>query len=310
MSERPSGVGAQSEEDSQSRLELLLFRLDGSQRFGINVFKVQEVFRCPPLTQIPGSHPVVKGIANMRGNTIPVMDLSQAIGGESLGNIEDRFVILTEYNRKIQGFLVESVDRIEHLTWKEIKPPPKGTGENCYMTAVTQVEGELVQVIDVEKVLNEIIDSNDAVSAAAIDHEIEGNSQIVLVVDDSSVARAQIKRVLDQLGLTSILCNNGQQALKQLKAWSSEGKLKDGYLSLVISDVEMPQMDGYTLTREIRRDPDLAGLSLVLHTSLSGSYNAGLALKAGADEFLAKFEPDELAKLVQQHLKVVGDAAA
>lgn len=122
VEEREHGSG-KAEKNS---LELLLFRLAGVQRFGINVFKVQEVFHCPPLTQLPGAHPVVRGIASMRGNTIPVIDLSMAIGGPSLEDIAERFVILTEYNRKIQGFLVGSVDRIVHLSWKEILPPPRG----------------------------------------------------------------------------------------------------------------------------------------------------------------------------------------
>ncbi|MCB1726817.1 MAG: purine-binding chemotaxis protein CheW, partial [Gammaproteobacteria bacterium] len=111
------GVDMRTKLAGHNRLELLLFRLGGRQRFGINVFKVQEVIQCPPLTVVPQSHPVVLGIANMRGKTIAIMDLAMAIGAPALGDPRDRFVIVTEYNRKVQGFLVDSVDRIVNMNW-------------------------------------------------------------------------------------------------------------------------------------------------------------------------------------------------
>lgn len=170
------------------------------------------------------------------------------------------------------------------------------------MTAVTRVENELIQIIDVEKVLDEIIGRHDKVADNMTSPNISTEPRHVLVVDDSSVARSQVKRVLDQIGISTILCNNGRQALDQLQAWSREGRPVNEFLSLVISDVEMPQMDGYTLTEEIKKDRALAVLPVVLHTSLSGEYNATLAQQAGADEFLAKFEPNELAAMVQRRI--------
>lgn len=302
------GVDQRTKLAGHNRLELLLFRLAGRQRFGINVFKVQEVIQCPPLTQVPGSSPVVRGIANMRGKTITVMDLSMAIGGPSLGDTAGRFVIITEYNRRIQGFLVGSVDRIVNMNWGEIMPPPKGAAGGSYMTAVTQVDNELVEIIDVEKVLQEIVGDRDDVSEGVIDESITQLQHRVLVADDSSVARNQVKRVLDKLGVETILCNDGQQALDQLKAWTKEGIDVNDHLSLIISDVEMPQMDGYTLTTEIRKDPKLQDLHVILHTSLSGVFNETMVKKVGADRFLAKYEPDELAKLVQEYLRIYDEA--
>lgn len=297
------GVDQRTKLAGRNRLELLLFRLAGRQRFGINVFKVQEVIQCPPLTQLPGSHPVVRGIANMRGKTITVMDLSQAIGGPPLGNVEGRFVIITEYNRRVQGFLVGSVDRIVNMNWGDILPPPKGAAKGSYMTAVTRVDDELVEIIDVEKVLSEIVTVAEDVSEGIIEEEEIDETQHVLVADDSSVARNQVKRVLDRLGVMTTVCNDGKQALDQLKAWTNEGKSVSKFLSLVISDVEMPVMDGYTLTTEIRKDPALANLHVILHTSLSGVFNQSMIEKVGANAFLAKFEPDELARVVQTRLK-------
>lgn len=297
------GVDQRTKLAGHNRMELLLFRLAGRQRFGINVFKVQEVIQCPALTQLPGSHPVVRGIANMRGKTITVMDLSQSIGGPPLDNIEGRFVIITEYNRRTQGFLVGSVDRIVNMNWGEILPPPKGAAKGSYMTAVTRVDDELVEIIDVEKVLSEIAGSAEGVSEGVIEEDAIDETQHVLIADDSSVARNQVKRVLDRLGVMTTVCNDGKQALDQLQAWTKEGKHVPGFLALIISDVEMPVMDGYTLTTEIRKDPSLANLHIILHTSLSGVFNQSMIEKVGANAFLAKYEPDELARVVQARLK-------
>jgi two-component system chemotaxis response regulator CheV len=246
---------------------------------------------------------VVRGIANMRGKTIPVMDLSQAIGGPPLADTSGRFIIITEYNRRTQGFLVGPVDRIINMNWENILPPPKGAADGSYMTAVTQVDNELIEIIDVEKVLKEVVGGSESISEGVIDDEVRTEIQHVLVADDSSVARNQVKRVLDQLGVDTTLCNDGRQALDQLKAWLEEGKDLNDWLALIISDVEMPRMDGYTLTSEIRKHPALANLHVILHTSLSGVFNQTMVKKVGANHFLAKYEPDELARVVQDRLK-------
>ncbi|MCB1799914.1 MAG: purine-binding chemotaxis protein CheW, partial [Gammaproteobacteria bacterium] len=175
------GVDMRTKLAGHNRLELLLFRLGGRQRFGINVFKVQEVIQCPPLTVVPQSHPVVLGIANMRGKTIAIMDLAMAIGAPALGDPRDRFVIITEYNRKVQGFLVDSVDRIVNMNWEEILPPPKGAAQGTYMTAVTQVDNELVEIIDVEKVLKEVIGGQENVSEGIIQERQHDLPQHVLM---------------------------------------------------------------------------------------------------------------------------------
>ncbi|MCP3870500.1 MAG: chemotaxis protein CheV [Gammaproteobacteria bacterium] len=297
------GVDQRTQATGHNRLELLLFRLSSSQRFGINVFKVKEIIHCPDLIQVPGSHPAVRGITNIRGRTISVIDLSMAIGGVSLMSGSDNFTIITEFNRKIQGFLVGSVDRITQKYWNEVLSPPKGPTEDSYMTAVTDVDGELVQIIDVEKVLMEILGSTDDVSESVVDEQnVVMHTRQVMVVDDSSVARAQVKRVLDQLGVECILCRNGEQALEQLRTWLKEGVVLKDRLAMVISDVEMPTMDGYTFTAEIRRDPALAEIHVVLHTSMSGTFNQSMVERVNADQFLAKYEPNELAKLVLERL--------
>lgn len=297
------GVDQRTQLAGHNRLELLLFKLGGKQRYGINVFKVQEVIQCPPLTKVPQAHPVVRGIANMRGKTITIMDLSMAIGGPPLQDYENKFTVITEYNRKVQGFLVDSVDRIINMNWKDILPPPKGATEGSYMTAVTQVDDELVEIIDVEKVLKEVIGGQDDVSEGIIEIDEHAHPHHVLVVDDSSVARNQVTRVLKQMGVEFTACKDGQEGWEQLQQWVEEGKDLQEFLSLVISDVEMPRMDGYSLTKSIREHPVMANLNVILHTSLSGVFNKSMVEKVGANDFLPKWEPDTLAMMVQDYLQ-------
>ncbi|NOX76234.1 MAG: chemotaxis protein CheV [Gammaproteobacteria bacterium] len=292
------GVDKRTQLVGENRLELLLFRLAGSQLFGINVFKVQEVIRCPRLTSVPNSKLVVKGIANMRGRTIPVIDLGLAVGGPPMEQQEGSYVIIADYNRTIQGFMVNGVERIVNMNWEEILPPPKGSGTNSYMTAVTRVDDKLVEIIDVEKILSEVVGTVDTISEEIIEGGSAVSEASILVADDSSVARRQIKRTLDQLGISSTLVNDGKEALDVLKDWAAEDPDIARHLTMVISDVEMPNMDGYTLTTEIRRDPLLKDLYVILHTSLSGIFNQTMVEKVGADKFIPKFNADELAQAV------------
>ncbi len=281
-----------------NRLELLTFRL-GKQRFAINVFKIQEVLQCPKLTQIPHSNSVVRGVATLRGKTVPVIDLSMAIGKPAVKDLSQCFLIVTEYNRSTQGFLVACVERIVNLNWGDVSPPPKGSGRNSYLTAVTQLDNDLVEIVDVEKVLAEVSEASTEVSQDILKGlPEEFKDQHVLVADDSSVARQQVKQTLDQLGIESTLANNGSEALRVLKKWADTDDPNLKHLAIVISDIEMPDMDGYTLTTEIRKDSRLAGLFIMLHTSLSGTFNNAMVEKVGADLFVPKFKPDELAAAV------------
>ncbi len=297
------GVDQRTQLAGHNRLELLLFRLAGAQLYGINVFKVQEVIQKPKLTQIPQSHPVIRGVAHIRGKTIPVLDLSMAIGAGSLNEREDGCVIISEYNQAIQGFLVGSVDRIVNLTWSDIKPPPEGVGKDHYLTAVSELDDELIEVVDVEKVMKEVMSYSETISEGIIDNELDRDNQHILIVDDSSVARNQIKRVVEMLGIDCTLAKDGQEGLEVLQNWVREGKNLSEFLTMIISDIEMPVMDGYTMTTEIRNDPALSGLHIVLHTSLSGVFNQSMVEKVGANSFLPKFRPDELATLVQDRVK-------
>lgn len=289
----------------QNRLELLLFRLDGKQLYGINVFKVKEVLQCPKLTIMPKSSRVVRGVANIRGGTIPILDLAMATGLPGQTQLDNAFVIITEYNTKVQGFLVHSVERIVNMNWEEIHPPPKGTGRDHYLTAVTRVDNQLVEIIDVEKILAEVAPMSESISVGVIDAETQHKavSLRVLTVDDSSVARKQVSRCLETVGVEVTALNDGRQALDYLKQMVAEGKKPEEEFLMMISDIEMPEMDGYTLTAEIRNDPRMQKLHIILHTSLSGVFNQAMVKKVGADDFLAKFRPDDLAARVIDRIK-------
>ena len=288
----------------QNRLELLLFRLNGRQRFGINVFKVREVLQCPPLTAMPKLNSLVRGIAHIRGQTMSVIDLSMATGGRRIENLETAFIVIAEYNRSVQGFLVGAVERIINTNWDAIMPPPQGTGRASYLTAVTEVDKELVEILDVEKILNEISPLKAEVSEdviAGLDTTAQ-EDKIIFIADDSSVARSQVKKALTALGLKMELAKNGLEALNRLKEIAAETGDVTDKVGVLVSDIEMPEMDGYTLTAEIKNTPELQKLKVVLHTSLSGVFNQAMVQKVGADDFIAKFHPDELATAVGKWL--------
>ncbi|EPW4407450.1 chemotaxis protein CheV [Vibrio parahaemolyticus] len=290
----------------QNRLELLTFRLMGRQRYGINVFKVKEVLQCPKLTSMPNLHPLVKGIAHIRGHTVSVIDLSLAIGGRPTTDIDKCFVVIAEFNRTIQAFLVSSVERIINMHWEAILPPPDGAGKAHYLTAVTNIDNELVEILDVEKILAEIAPVDETMDSS-IGEEIAQAEQEkpivrrILIADDSTVARKQVERAITSIGFEVVSVKDGKEAYNKLLEMAQEGSIYD-QISLVISDIEMPEMDGYTLTAEIRRNADLKDLYVILHSSLSGVFNQAMVERVGANTFIAKFNPDELGNAVKSAL--------
>ncbi|MGF1714653.1 chemotaxis protein [Photobacterium chitinilyticum] len=284
----------------QNRLELLTFRLNRRQRYGINVFKVKEVLQCPKLTTMPNLHPLVKGIAHIRGQTISVIDMSLATGGRPIEDLDNCFVIISEFNRSIQGFLVSSVERIINMNWESILPPPKGAGKDNYLTAVTEIDNELVEILDVEKILDDISPVNTDITGTVLEELIDELPALrrVLVADDSSVARKQVQRAIEAIGCECVLVKDGKEAIDKLREMAKEASIYE-QLALVISDIEMPEMDGYTLTAEIRNDANLKDLHVILHTSLSGVFNQAMVERVGANAFIPKFNPDELGAAVK-----------
>ncbi|NOI66357.1 chemotaxis protein CheV [Vibrio sp. 99-8-1] len=295
----------------ENRLELLMFKLNNRQLFAINVFKVKEVLKMPILTKMPGAHGHVVGVASLRGESVPVIDLRAAIGFRPMHPDEEQNLIITEYNRSVQGFLVGQVRNIVNTAWTEIAPPPKTAGKANYLTAITQIEDEgdkkIVEIIDVEKVLAQIIDYDISISEGVLDEELSQQmiGRNVLIVDDSSTARGQVRGTLEQLGINIIECSDGLEALNLLKGWCDEGKTVTDEIMMMITDAEMPEMDGYRLTHEVRNDPRMGDLFITLNTSLSGSFNEAMVKKVGCDRFISKFQPDLLVDVAQQRMKQI-----
>jgi two-component system chemotaxis response regulator CheV len=309
MSSILESVDSRTKLVGENRLELLMFRLKGRQVFAINVFKIQEVVMMPPLTEMPYSHPAIRGVAHLRGRAVPVIDLNLAIGRSPMALDGAQNLIVTEYNRSVQGFLVGPVDRIVNLNWDAIQPPPKSTGVTHFLTAFTRLNDEIVEILDVERVLAEIIPPNTEVSNEVRDQSLKelvaGKKLEILSVDDSPTARNQIRDTIKSLDLNIelITAGDGLKGLNLLKKWVQEGIDVTEKLLMVVTDAEMPEMDGYRLTHEIRNIPELKDLYVVMHTSLSGSFNDKLTKKVGCDDFLSKFRPDELATVIQQRIR-------
>ncbi|QFY89859.1 chemotaxis protein CheV [Magnetovirga frankeli] len=280
-----------------TRLELLLFRLEKPQLFGINVFKVLEIIPYQRLTRLFGSHASVRGVASLRGNAMPIIDLSQAIGGMPLNDPGQGNIIITEYNRSRHGFLIRQVDRIVHTDWDRVQPPPKLTGKNGYVTAITLIDDQMIEILDVEKVLDQIVPAQTHVSDE-LSSQARSENQRVLIVDDSSVARRQISDALVQLGIACETAADGRLALELLEEKISAGEDINTYYMMVISDIEMPEMDGYMLTQAIRSHPRLQGLYILLHSSISGEFNVDRVRETGANKFIQKYNADDLAKVV------------
>lgn len=312
MSELLKSVDARTKLAGTNKLEILLFSLGVDQRtgrretYGINVFKVREVMRTPPITAAPEMPAAVEGMVSLRGALVPVIDLAKYTG--VVANTPRDIMIVTEYAGHTQGFLVEGVDTILRLDWGKMRVPPEmllaQTGG--LVTAVTELEdGRLVMMMDVEKILSETTSYDDDVMYRGV-AAINRPDCTVFYCDDSSVARRQIERTLNAMGVKSVGAVNGRQLWQELEKMAayaqSIGKPVSELVSLVLTDIEMPEMDGYILTKTIKSDQRFAGVQVIMHSSLSGMSNQKLGQSVGVDEYVPKFEPQRLAETLARRL--------
>ena len=312
MSELLRQIDARTKLAGNNKLEILLFSL-GTEResgrretYGINVFKVREVMRTPEITRAPDMPAAVEGMVSLRGKLVPVVDLAKYAGIEVTAQPE--IMIVTEYNRHTQGFLVEAVDTILRIDWSSMRVPPemlvKKTGG--FVTAVTELpDGRLVMMLDVERVLAETSRFDDDVLFRDL-QPLEVGERTVLFADDSSVARKQIARTLEALHVRQIGVINGGQAWLELEriaglAEASQRRASD-FVQCVLTDVEMPEMDGFMLTKKIKTDPRFSDIPVIMHSSLSGMQNQQLGQSVGVDEYCSKFEPRSLAEVLKRQL--------
>ena len=312
MSELLKSVDARTKLAGTNKLEILLFSLGTHsvtgrrETFGINVFKVREVMRTPPITAAPDMPSSVEGMVSLRGVLVPVVDLAKYAGipTESPRSI----MIVTEYAGHTQGFLVEAVDTILRLDWSQMKVPPDMlTAElGGLVTAVTELpDSRLVMMMDVEKVLSETTNYDDEIVYRNI--KPLGNPALTLFfADDSVVARKQITRTLDAMHVKYVETINGKHAWEELEKIAAyaiaSGQRVTDLVSLVLTDVEMPEMDGYILTKKIKSDPRFAGVPVIMHSSLSGMSNQQLGKSVGVDEYVPKFEAQKLSETLTRRL--------
>lgn len=288
-------------------LSLLLFRLHSGRLLGINLLKVNEIIPCPALTKLPNRHPHVRGIATLRGAAMTVIDLARAIGERGAAEEDDGCLIVTELSRSRQGLHVKNVERIVQCSTRDVRPPPAGSGNRAFITGVTQIDGAIVQVLDIEKVLHDIAPALEEAPVGLLEGQdarlLQGRR--VLLVDDSQVALQQTLNVLRQLGFDCTAVRSAQAALQQLHEYHQAGMP----FELLVSDIEMPELDGYSLVQEIRRSPDIAGTYVLLHTSLDSTMNTEKARSVGANAVLTKFSSVDLTQaLLDAFRKMDGQA--
>lgn len=320
MSELLKNIDARTKLAGTNKLEILLFTLGTDIRtgrretFGVNVFKVREVMRVPEITHAPDMPSSVEGMVSLRGVLVPVVDLVKYANVETEKKPE--IMIVTEYNGHTQGFLVEAVDTILRLDWAAMRVPPDMLTAQMggLVTAVTELaDGRLVMMMDVEKVLSETSRYDDEYLFNNI-KPIETLGRTVFFADDSSVARKQIARTLDAMNIRHISANNGRQAWDELQKIASQADAAhvpvSDFIQLILTDVEMPEMDGYVLTKSIKGDPRFTGIPVIMHSSLSSTANQQLGRSVGVDDYVPKFEPQKLAailtKLLSGQLQMIG----
>lgn len=314
MSELLKNIDARTKLAGTNKLEILLFTLgldENSGRrenFGINVFKVREVMRTPEITKAPDMPASVEGMVSLRGQLVPVIDLAKYTGVHS--STKPEIMIVSEYNGHIQGFLVEAVDTILRLDWSAMRVPPDMLSNQMrgLVTAVTELDnGKLVMMLDVEKVLAETNQVDDSHEYRAIAPVNDLSGMTVFYADDSSVARKQIEKTLDAMGLRHVEAINGKRAWDELQKIASQaeatGKRVRDFVQLILTDVEMPEMDGYMLTKMVKSDPRFAGIPILMHSSLSGMSNQKLGHSVGVDAYVAKFEALKLAETLSNMLR-------
>lgn len=300
---------------SNSKFELLLFRLgeapgtDRHELFGINVFKVREIMVMPTVTAMANSPPNVMGVADIRGQIIPVINLPAVVGCNPTKGLS--ILMVTEFARTTQAFAVEEVDEIVRLEWKQLLSA-EGNGGGL-VTSIARLDGNadntrLAQVLDVEQILRNVMPAGPTdISASSVGPQLKlPPGTIIMAADDSGTARMMIEQGLQAMGAPYFMAKTGKEAWDRLQAMSAqaqtEGKTIKDKVALVLTDLEMPEMDGFTLTRNIKQDKHLKSLPVIIHSSLSGSANEGHVKSVGADAYIAKFAVEELANTIREVL--------
>ena len=316
MSKELRDIDERTNLTGNSMFELLLFRLGeapgGSGRrelFGINVFKVREILVMPEVTVMVNAPPSVMGIANVRGQMIPVINLAAIAGCNPTKGLG--ILLVTEFARTTQAFAVEEVNEIVRLGWKHVLSA-EGNGGGL-VTSIARLDGDaentrLAQVLDVEQILRDVFpQQHQGVQDGEVVTKLKlPPGTVVLAADDSAVARMMIEEGLKAMDVPYIMTKTGKEAWDRLQAIATdaaaEGKTIKDKVALVLTDLEMPVMDGFTLTRNIKQDQRFKGIPVIIHSSLTGTANEGHVKSVGADAYIAKFVAEELGATIREVL--------
>ncbi len=274
-----------------NKMEILLFSLGGGEKFGINVFKVKEVCPAGKITRTPNMPSGVDGIVSLRGHVMPVLNLANFMG---MAPAEaHQTMMVAEYNTHILGFLVQGVDRIIRVDWDKVRATEGMLSDKgALITAITELpDGTLISILDVEQILANAFGEDVVGNVERVDspHDL-----CVFFTDDSMVARRKIAEVLDKMGVKHIQANNGKEGWDRLRAMADSAQttgvnLHD-QIQVILTDAEMPEMDGYVLTQLIKADRRFDGIPVVMHSSLSSDANRAMGRRVGVDYYVSKFD--------------------
>ncbi|HCI13407.1 MAG TPA: fused signal transduction protein/response regulator [Gallionellaceae bacterium] len=293
-------IDARTSLAGSNKMEILLFSLGSGEKFGINVFKVKEVCPAGKITRTPNMPSGVHGIVSLRGHVMPVLSLASFMGINTPEGHQTMMV--AEYSNHILGFLVEKVDRIIRVDWDKVRATEGMLSDKgALITAITELpDGSLVSILDVEQILANAFGEG---VVGAVERVESGHDLCVFFADDSMVARRKIAEVLDKMGVKHIQANNGDEAWERLRqmadaAHASGTDLRD-QIQVILTDAEMPQMDGYVLTQNIKSDRRFEGIPVVMHSSLSSEANRATGRKVGVDYYVPKFDSGVLSSTLR-----------
>jgi two-component system chemotaxis response regulator CheV len=300
------GVDARTRLAGSNKMEILLFSLGTRETFGINVFKVREVGRTPHITKTPNMPRGVEGLISLRGNVIPVLSLISFLEHQDQPHEYGKTMMVAEYSKRTLGFLVHEVDRIIRVDWEKVKAPESVLSTNQgLITAITELDdGNLVSILDVEQILANAFGEAIIVDIPPVNI---ADDLSIFFADDSIVARRKIGEVLDKLGVKHKHATNGAEAWGRLQAIAAHaaqtGRAVRDEIRLILVDAEMPEMDGYVLTKNIKGDARFAGIPVVMHSSLSSQANHAMGKAVGVDAYVAKFDAEILADTLRPWLE-------
>ncbi len=297
-------------------VDFRIFRMMGDEVYegiyGVNVSKVREIIKMPKLTELPGVPEFIEGIFDLRGVVIPVVNLAKWMGIETPPHITDKNtrVIITEFNNVLIGFVVHDAKRIRRISWADIEPASFASGAGALdrgkITGVTRIENDSVLlIIDLETVVEEL--GLYSPTQGEIPSDEYNFSGLVLLLDDSTTARKIVKDALEKMGFQVVEAQDGQDGLHKLEdLYNLYDEHITEHLKLIVSDVEMPLMDGFHFAANVKDDSRFKNIPIVFNSSISDSFSEVRGKDAGGEAYLVKFDAstfyDEVARVVRAHV--------